>query len=150
MPFIFICIFLIYHLFFILTKKISKTEGFQSLMIYCSISLFYFQSPIITAICEMLDCSQIGEAKYLSKFLTESCTNNPRYFKWLTFMIVPNFLFYAIILPLIFFFYMKYHKSHLFRKDVIYKIGFLLTGFSSEKYYWLHIIFLLFKKINLF
>ena len=116
--------------------KISFVIVYERIMISITITIFFFQSSIIHALADLMSCTTIEDEKYISNYLLEQCTKNPRYNNWQNYMIIPSFCFYCIFLSFVPFLYMHKHRNQLFEANYIRKIGFLLYGYSSSKFYW--------------
>ena len=52
----------------------------ERLFLTSAITLFYFQAPVINALAELLNCSEIEKEFYMNEYPLEKCSNNPRYF----------------------------------------------------------------------
>ena len=116
-------------------QKQSKYENAQRGFITIAITLFFFQSPMINQMTEFLKCFSIENNLYNDGFPIETCTN-PKYILWRDALIIPVFCFYSILLPIVAFGYMFLNRTELYEEHIIYKIGFLLSGFKENKYYW--------------
>ena len=126
-------------LFWMLYKFYSKQNIFrifESFSITIIITFFYFQSPVINALADLLSCTKIETNFYLTNYLLEKCTNNQNYENWLFFVIIPFFCFFSLILPLVPLLYMFKYKSYLYTEKKLLKVGFLLNGYSPQYYYW--------------
>ena len=135
-PFAF-CILL--ALFWILYKFYSKQSFFvmvENFFITTSITFFFFQSSIINALADLLNCTQIENDYYLDSYLIEKCADETNYHRWRNFMILPAFGFFALILTTLPFIYMFRNKNILYTQDVLRKVGFLLNGYSKQYFYW--------------
>lgn len=58
------------------------------------------------------------------------------YFKWIICMVLPGFLFYAILFPFLFSYYIKKSDVENSSLDMLRKNHILKQGFKKEKYYW--------------
>jgi len=126
-------------IFWILYKfywKIKSVILYEGILISITITFFFFQSSIIHALADLMSCTTIDNEKYIANYLLEPCTKNPLYGNWQYYMIIPGFCFYCIFLSLVPFVYMCKHRSQLFEANYIRKIGFLLYGYSSAKFFW--------------
>ena len=108
---------------------------FSKFVLTIAITLFFFQSPMINQMTEFLKCVSIENNLYNDGFPIETCTN-PKYILWRDALIIPVFCFYSILLPIVAFGYMFLNRNDLYEEHIIYKIGFLLSGFKENKYYW--------------
>ena len=134
LPFSF-CFFLI--AFWTLYKIFSKQSFIkvcESFLITAIITFFYFQSSIITALANLLNCTKIEDENYLTNYLFEKCAEH--YYSWRNLMILPAFFFFSIILTILPFIYMFKNMENLYTESVLSKIAFLLHGYSAKHYYW--------------
>ena len=116
----------------------------KKLTLGCLISIFTFQSSVITALVTVFDCQDIQSKSYIREYLLESC-NDDRYLTFYYFLALPVFLVFAIFLPLGLFLYMFYKRRNICSKEVMNRIGFLINGYKTSYYYWEFIFF--FKKL---
>lgn len=96
----------------------------------------FFLSSIIGTVADFFNCTQLYDDFFLTNFLLEKCNDNPKYEFWKINLIFPTFLIFIVAFPLLLFFYMYRNRNRLFDSDVVYKIGFLLNGYSEKSYYW--------------
>ena len=122
-------------------KKLKFSVAVERFLITSAITFFYFQAPIINALAGMLNCSQIDNESYISDYPLEQCSHNARYSEWKKCLLLPAACFFVFILPIWPLYYMHKNKAMIFHKDVIYKIGFLLNGYSPNNFYWYNVIF---------
>ena len=99
-------------------------------------TFLYFQSPIVNVLSEILNCTEIENQFYISNYLLERCSDNPRYIKWRNYFVIPCFSFFTIIFSFVPLYYMYINKETLYSKALFRKIGFLLNGYSLERFYW--------------
>ena len=116
--------------------NLMLSQMLERFILTATIAFFYFQSPIIKSVSELLDCTLIDNEKHISAYLFEQCSNNPRYLIWRNAMAIPAFIFFTIILPSIPFYYMQKNKDIIFNGHVLRKIGFLLNGYTDKTFYW--------------
>ena len=132
----FCCLLFLFWIAYKFYKKLDFCVMIENFLITAAITFFYFQAPVINALAGMLNCSEIENDSYMNEYLLEKCTNNPRYTFWKNRLVFPALGFFVLILPIWPLYYMRQNKQNLFNKDVIYKIGFLLNGYSPEAFYW--------------
>jgi len=131
------CLFLlIFWIGYKVYKKIRFTIILERFLITSAITFFYIQAPIINSLAVMLNCTQIENESYITDYPLEQCTNNERYTAWRNVLIIPTACFFVLILPVYPIYYMHKKKEIIFSKEVIYKVGFLLNGYSPDKFYW--------------
>lgn len=135
-PLIFGALLIIFWIICKIYYKFSIEETIQKFLSTFFITLSFFLSSIITSLSEFISCTQIYEESYITTYLTEKCTNNPRYSMWRNFLVIPSFLIFAFFLPLFILFYMRRKRNQLFQKDVFPKISFLLNGYTHQTFYW--------------
>ena len=153
-PFVF-CFLL--GFFWILYKSYSKQKFFvilENFLVTLSITFFFFQSSIINALADLLNCTKIENVFYLTNYLLEKCAGNSNYDKLFNILIIPSFCIFCIILPLVPFVYMFKNRTNLYTDKILCKVGFLLNGYSPQFYYWYFswkkkYLFLVFKGIHL-
>ena len=117
-------------------KKKSFLEIVEKFSVTSAITLLYFQPQVINASAGMLNCFQIEDEYYITDYPIEQCSNNARYQAWRNILIFPGIFVFLLVLPALAFYYIRKNKEAIFHQDVIYKIGFLLNGYSPEAYYW--------------
>ena len=125
--------------FWILYKFYSKQRFFvifESFLITISITFFFFQSSIINALTDLLNCTKIENNSYITNYLLEKCTDNIHYEKWRNLLVIPTFSIFCFILPLVPFVYMFKNRKNLYNDKILSKVGFLLNGYSPQYYYW--------------
>lgn len=132
-------LFLLMILLFWIIRRCLKNHSLQFILerifITGTMTLFFFQCPLITSLTQIMNCVDIGGNSYVSNFLVERC-DSPTYNFWRIFITIPFFCFYTVFLPLLAFSYMLYHRNNLYEENIIYKIGYLLNGFREEYFVW--------------
>ena len=123
-------------LFWVSYKIYSKQKIFESFLITISITFFFFQSSVINALADFLNCTQIEQNFYLTNYLLEKCENNLIYENWRNLLIIPSFSIFCLILPLLSFIYMLRNRKNLYTDHILRKVGFLLNGYSPRYFYW--------------
>ena len=108
----------------------------ESFLITVTITFFFFQSSVINALADFLNCTQIEQNFYLTNYLLEKCENNLIYENWRNLLIIPSFSIFCLILPLLSFIYMLRNRKNLYTDHILRKVGFLLNGYSPQYYYW--------------
>ena len=138
-------------LFWIFYKFYSKQKIIvilESFLITVSITFFFFQSSVLNALANLLNCSKIENNFYLTNYLLEKCAENEYYEKWRNFVIFPSFSFFSLILILLPMIYMFKNINNLYSDNVLRKVGFLLNGYSPRYFFWyIHLIYFF---INMF
>ena len=122
-------------------KKMNFSLMIERFLATTTITFFYFQAPVINALAGILNCSRIENESYITDYLLEQCTNNARYSEWRNILIIPAACFFVFILPAWPLYYMHKNKKIIFNQEVIYKVGFLLNGYSPKTFYWYIILF---------
>ena len=139
MPFIFVLFFVIYFLIILARKKYTKPFNFfEKTMSTLTISLFMAQPSIFNSIFLLTDCVALDPGtSYIKTNLDESCLSN-FYLDFYQRMIIPTFFIFGILLPLISFCFMVYHRKKIFEKksNIRNYFGFLLNGYKNDKFYW--------------
>ena len=72
---------------------------YERYIIMVAITLNYFLSPVLTALANFINCTDLYSNQYITVFLIERCNDNPQYLFWLLNIILPTFIFYGILLP---------------------------------------------------
>ena len=117
-------------------RKKSFSHVIERFMISCGMSMQFFLSPIINSLSDFLNCTELNGNSYMTNFLIERCNNNEKYFLWKYCFVIPCFSIFAILIPIITSIYMRKNRDKLFDKSMIYKIGYLLNGYSPDSFYW--------------
>ena len=131
----------IYWLRLCIFGKIQLKYAFDRLFITILITLTYFISPIINALADYVNCTEINNNLYITNYLLIQCNNNHTYFIWGILLVFPSFLIYGVGLPLTAYFYMMKNRNQLFKQSIIEKINFLLNGYSTQTFYWYFFLF---------
>ena len=108
----------------------------EKYLITVAITMAYFLSPVINALASFFNCTTLYSNKYITQNLWEKCNDNPRYSVWRLNVMLPASLFYGIFLPLVLFLYLYKNRKDLLEEKILKKIGFLLNGYSKDKFYW--------------
>ena len=117
-------------------KKYSFSLMMEKFLITVCILMAFFLSPIINAISNFFNCTTLYSNQYITQNLFEKCHDNPRYSSWRTYVMLPSFLFYAVVLPLLLFLFLFKNRKILHEEKMLSKIGFLLKGYSENRFYW--------------
>ena len=136
LPIISTFLLLIFWIIYKFFKHLSYKVILEKFLITSAITFFFFQPNIINSLAKVLDCSTIENESFLTSYLNINCQTNEAYNFWSYVIFLPAFCFFAIILPLVSFLYMYCNKNQLYEEKIIYKIAFLLNGFSKTKFYW--------------
>ena len=116
----------------------QRNELKNRILISFSLSIFIFQPAILKSLFEILKCKGMypdpGKA-YIFSDMSEECYTST-YYRWIFFLVIPAFLFYVILFPIFFNFYIKKNDSGVKSIDLIRKNHILKLGFRKEKYYW--------------
>ena len=136
LPIISTFMLLIFWIIYKAFQHLSYKEIFEKFLITSAITFFYFQPNIINSLAKVLDCSKIENEEFLTNFLNINCNTNEAYKIWKYGLFIPAFCFFSVILPLVPFCYMYRNKNRLYAEKIIYKIAFLLNGFSKNQFYW--------------
>ena len=136
MPFFFGIILLTFWLLAVRFYKVSFVEALKNFLQTQLIMITFLLSSIINSLANFVNCIQLYNEKFNFKYLNVQCTHNAEYLFWRNVFILPAFLFYALLLPLIALCYLYKNRFNLFELDVVAKIRFLLNGYKQECYYW--------------
>lgn len=135
-PFGYAILLSVFWLIYKFYTKSKFSRIFENFIITLNMTFLYFQSPIVNFLSEILNCTEIENQFYISNYLLERCSENPRYMKWRNYFVIPCFSFFTIIFSFAPLYYMYINKQTLYSKAVFRKIGFLLNGYSFERFYW--------------
>ena len=135
-----------FYLFKKIFKRNQKILFWQNIFTILCVSTFTCISNILYSLMSLMNCKDFGSRSYLSIYMLEDCSSY-RYLKWLTFFIIPVFCLFAVLLPCLALFYMLLKKKDILERKISV-IGFLINGFSRNKYYW-YWFFLGYLKNNL-
>ena len=128
---------LIFWLLAATINKLSLKEAMKNFLQSQIIIITFLLSSIINTLADFVNCTTINNEDYNVSYLTVQCTNNETYLFWRSFYIIPSFIFYALLLPIIAFVFMYKNRKKLFQLDVVSKISFfLMNGYKRESYYW--------------
>ena len=115
----------------------KKNELLNRILISFSFCVFLFQPAILRSLFEIVKCKHLypypGKS-YIFSYMSEECYTQT-YFKWIIFMVIPGFLFYALLFPLCFSLYIKKSATNN-SIDMLRKSHILKQGFRTDKYYW--------------
>ena len=89
-PTVLLIIFWVAYKFYI---KIDFLVVLEYFVITATITFYYFQSPVVNGIAGLLDCTTIENSSYITDYLLEKCTDNPRYYYWRNALVIPGFFF---------------------------------------------------------
>lgn len=121
----------------------------KRLLIAFSIIVCSLQSPIFSSIFQTLNCDKFNEIEtnfiFFVHFNFSVQCFTPYYFSWVYYYLLPNFIFYGVLLPLLSFVYTFSKRKNLYEASVLNHIGFLINGYKREKFYWEFIFF--FRKL---
>lgn len=134
-PFIFIVIFFIFWILYKFHTKKPWKFVLERFYITSILIILFFMFSIINSCAQFLNCSEIGDDKFITNYLSESCSSS-RYAIWKYGFIIPIFLLFATIFPGLILSFMIKNRKNLFTKDNIYKIGYMMNGYKSETFYW--------------
>ena len=115
----------------------GSKEFFPNFLMTTFIMFSFFQSSIISDLSSNLDCIMIENKYYLANYLIEECSiENGRYSLILVIMVFPGLFIFAILKPLISFYFIYKNRKNLSEKHIRSKIGFTIIGLSEKKFYW--------------
>ena len=135
LPIVFSIFLAIFWILYKFHQKKSFNFIIEKYMITLNIIFFYFQSPIINSLCDILNCTRLGKSSYISVYMIEECFTTSHN-HWIFWYIIPGFLIFGVLFPFIAFAYMWINRNNLSEEKIISKIGFLLNGYEKERFYW--------------
>ena len=135
-PFAFCSLLALFWIFYKIYSKKKIFVIFESFLITISISFFFFQSSVLNSVANLLSCTKIENNFYLTNYLLEKCSENPKYEQWRNLVMIPAFSFFSFILTIFPFIYMFKNRRNLYTYNILRKIGFLLNGYSPHYFYW--------------
>ena len=134
-PFAFSIFLLLFWISYKFHAKLKFLAVFESFLITMTMTFFFFQSSIVNALADLLNCTMIENSYYLSNYLFVKCEESS-YNTWRNYMIWPAFCFFSLILTVIPFIYMFKKRKILYCESVLRKIAFLLNGYSAKNFFW--------------
>ena len=134
-PFAFSFCLLLFWIFYKFYAKLKSLVVFESFLIMATMTFFLFQSSIVIALADLLNCTMMENSYYLSNYLFVKCEEN-NYNIWRNYMILPAFCFFSLILTVMPFIYMFKNRKYLYCERVLRKIAFLLNGYSAKNFFW--------------
>jgi len=134
-PFAFSIFLLLFWISYKFHAKLKFLAVFESFLITMTMTFFFFQSSIVNALADLLNCTMIENSYYLSNYLFVKCEEN-NYNIWRNYMILPAFCFFSLILTVMPFIYMFKNRKYLYCERVLRKIAFLLNGYSAKNFFW--------------
>ena len=107
-------------------------------MLTVCVALYSFQPTILSILVQMSMCESFNFGSYLKVYLLESC-DSTLYLSFYYDLVLPLLIIFSILLPgfLIIYISIKKYRGQLFDKEVMQKIGFIITGFKKQNFYWL-------------
>ena len=117
-------------------NKISFSLMLEKYLLTFYILMTFFLSPVINSISIFFDCTTLYSNNYITQNLMEKCNDNPRYSSWRSYVMLPAFFFYGVFFPLLIFFYLFKNRKNMFEEKLMAKIGFLLKGYTENRFYW--------------
>ena len=133
-PFILVIPFLYYLCF---SKKNERILARERVLLAWFIALYSFQPTILSILVEMSMCQSFSFGSYLRIYLIEDC-NSERYLLFYYYFVLPLLIIFSAFIPFFLLIYMciKKKKGILFNPEIFQKIGFILTGYKRERFYW--------------
>lgn len=135
LPFIICFIFLAFWGFYSLYYIKPFSFFLERFYITSALIFVFFLFSIVNACAQFLDCSEIDGNFYITNYLFESC-DSKEYFWWKYFLILPTFISFVIIFPMIILIYMFKNRKNLLQKHILYKVGYMLNGYKRKYFYW--------------
>ena len=138
----------IYYLAIFCKKKVSKNDKNiaknKVMLSFCG-ALFFSTNNPLSILVQMSMCESFNFGSYLKVYLLESC-ENPRYLSFYYDLVLPLLIIFSIFLPvfLVIYISIKKYRGQLFDKEVMQKMGFIITGYKKQNFYWLVNIFCFF------
>ena len=134
LPFIFSFFSILFWISYKFYFKHKFIQVFETVLIIVIITFYFFQSSIINALADLLNCTKIENEYYLTSYLLVKCSGN--YSTWRNLMVLPAFCFFSFMLTTLLFLYMYKNRKLLFSEHVLRKVAFLLNGYLANNFYW--------------
>ena len=137
-----------YYLAIFCKKKVSKNDkniAKNKVILTLCVALYSFQPTILSILVQMSMCESFNFGSYLKVYLLESC-DSTLYLSFYYDLVLPLLIIFSIFLPgfLAIYISIKKYRGQLFHKEVMQKIGFIITGYKKQNFYWLVNIFCFF------
>ena len=118
-------------------SKIDKNIVKDKLMLAFCVALYSFQPTILSILVQMSMCESFNFGSYLKVYLVESC-ESALYLSFYYYLVLPLLIIFTFFLPgfLIIYICLKRYRGQLFDKEAMQKIGFIITGFKKQNFYW--------------
>ncbi|KAL4468018.1 hypothetical protein ABPG73_002311 [Tetrahymena malaccensis] len=126
--------FLLMFYFFMVISKIIRAN--KNYLINGFIFVFLFMQPnIISGLTSMMTCRQIGEKLYIAGDVTLICYSQ-EHKAFIGFLMIPLFIFWAIILPFLWLYCLTINKDRLDYSITRLRFGPLYQEYKKETFYW--------------
>ena len=129
-----------YYLSILCKKKVSKDEKAMAknkVILALCVALYSFQPTILSILVQMSMCESFNFGSFLKVHLVENCEST-LYLSFYYYMVLPLLIIFTFLLPgfLIIYICLKRYRGQLFDKEAMQKIGFIITGFKKQNFYW--------------
>lgn len=126
-------------LIWLIIEKVKKKELKlinESFITITLITVFSLETSIINSLVEIINCTHIDRPRYFAtNYLDEECWV-PKHEMWVFNLFAPGIFFYAVLMPLSLMAYIYYHLERICEEKYFKKVGFLLSGYKTDKFYW--------------
>lgn len=122
----------LFFLFLIALISCIRDKKLLNVFSRFSVIIFLFQPNIFKTLFDILTCTTLDPAPgkaYITKYLTEECYTM-EYFFWIGVLVIPSFMFYAILFPIYTWFYTKNNLGDL------NKVRLFISNFGKQNFYW--------------
>ncbi|KAL4487247.1 hypothetical protein ABPG72_017966 [Tetrahymena utriculariae] len=129
----YILFLLIFYFFIVISKLVRANKNY---LINGFIFVFLFMQPnIISGLTSMMTCRQIGEKLYIAGDVTLICYSQ-EHKAFIGFLIIPLFVFWAIVLPFLWLYCLIANKNRLDNSITRLRFGPLYQEYKKVTYYW--------------
>lgn len=125
-------------LFFIFLWREGKVKGSsipKKLFSAFSIAIYSLHPSILSSLININRCEEFDFGSHLQNYLTENC-GGTRYLSFNYFFVWPFLFLFAFIIPIFLLIFLIIKKNKIYEQAMLQKLGFLLTGYKTHKFYW--------------
>lgn len=116
-------------------KKYQRTKTINDIINALVIIASFFQPPFINFYIQNLSCDSINDKQYMTYNLEQECWNTS-HLTYSLLITIPFLVFWMIIFPSIFLFYMRKHRHNLDEPNFKQITRFFQAGYNKNRYYW--------------
>lgn len=133
---------MVFPLLYVLFKLVKRSFNFDKFMVILLLSIFTFQPNIVKIMFQLINCRKLAQnpriepdKSFLEVNMLISC-NDEEYHSWMLSLLLPGFMIFALLAPLLTNLYLIKVKDSVPKHEVLNKFGFRLLNFGLDKFYW--------------